>query len=238
MDQEKIAKFILELRKKNNMSQSEFASLLNVTSQAVSKWENARGIPDIEILRAMSKTFKVDIESILDGEIKKKKIKYVIPATIVLLFIVISVILLVLFYPEKEYKLSDIKSDNELFEVHGVAAYQEDKKSIHINKLEIIDDSLEKYVVKDCSLYEEENDLTAKITDCSKIEKYESFDINKAKTLSQLLEGAEFHKDNYLSICEDLSNANLFIELNLIDENNKTIEYKIPLLFDYNCSIN
>mgnify|MGYP000768869648 CR=1 FL=1 len=45
MNQEKIGKFILDLRKQNKMTQKEFADKLNVTAQAVSKWENGRGIP-------------------------------------------------------------------------------------------------------------------------------------------------------------------------------------------------
>lgn len=47
MDQEKISKFIKAIRKKNNLTQKEFADKYGVTFQAVSKWENARGIPEI-----------------------------------------------------------------------------------------------------------------------------------------------------------------------------------------------
>ena len=37
MNQEKIGKFILDLRKQNKMTQKELADKLNVTAQAVSK---------------------------------------------------------------------------------------------------------------------------------------------------------------------------------------------------------
>lgn len=40
MNQEKIGKFIAELRKENNMTQIELANKLGVTDRAVSKWEN------------------------------------------------------------------------------------------------------------------------------------------------------------------------------------------------------
>ncbi len=40
MDQELIGKFIKEIRKKNNLTQQEFATKYKVTYQAVSKWEN------------------------------------------------------------------------------------------------------------------------------------------------------------------------------------------------------
>lgn len=38
---------ILELRKKLNISQDEFARRLSVTRQAVSRWENGDTIPNI-----------------------------------------------------------------------------------------------------------------------------------------------------------------------------------------------
>ena len=40
MDQEKIGKFIKEIRKKNKLTQKDLADKYNVTYQAVSKWEN------------------------------------------------------------------------------------------------------------------------------------------------------------------------------------------------------
>ena len=48
MDKIKIGKFIYELRKENKLTQAEFAARLHVTAQAVSKWENGRGILDLK----------------------------------------------------------------------------------------------------------------------------------------------------------------------------------------------
>ena len=44
MNQDKISKLIKELRKKNNLTQNEFAKQFNVTYQAVSKWENGKNL--------------------------------------------------------------------------------------------------------------------------------------------------------------------------------------------------
>ena len=73
MNQEKIGKFILSIRKSNHLSQSKFAEILGVTSQAVSKWENGRGIPDIEILKKISEEFHVEISEIINGERNNSK---------------------------------------------------------------------------------------------------------------------------------------------------------------------
>ena len=67
MDQEKIGKFIKDLRIKNNLTQKEFADKYNVTYQAVSKWENGINLPDVTLIRQMSKDFNISIEDILDG---------------------------------------------------------------------------------------------------------------------------------------------------------------------------
>ena len=75
MNQEKIGKFIKDLRKKNNLTQQALADKYNVTYQAVSKWENGKNMPDISLLKQMSKDFNVSLEELFDGEIKKKSNK-------------------------------------------------------------------------------------------------------------------------------------------------------------------
>ena len=46
-------------RKQNNYTQEELASKLNVSSQAVSKWENDLSIPDISLLIDLANLFNV-----------------------------------------------------------------------------------------------------------------------------------------------------------------------------------
>lgn len=75
MDREKIGQFIKAIRKNNNLSQADLADKLGVTYQAVSKWENGKNLPDISILQQISKMFNVDIDEILAGETKEKKLE-------------------------------------------------------------------------------------------------------------------------------------------------------------------
>jgi len=68
IDKLKVGKRIIALRKERGYSQSEFADKLNVTPQAVSKWETGLALPDIEILLIMSMLFKITINEILEGK--------------------------------------------------------------------------------------------------------------------------------------------------------------------------
>lgn len=56
---------ILELRTKKGMSQDELAEKVFVTSQAVSRWETGKTIPDTETLKLLSKLFDVSINTLL-----------------------------------------------------------------------------------------------------------------------------------------------------------------------------
>ena len=68
MDAIKVGNFIKELRKKNNLTQSALAKKYGVTYQAVSKWERGINIPDISLLREMSKDFNISMEELLEGD--------------------------------------------------------------------------------------------------------------------------------------------------------------------------
>ena len=93
MNQEIIGKFIAKCRKEKNMTQQELADKLGVTDRAVSHWENGRRLPDISLLREMSKDFNISLEDILDGEIKNKSNKkkyYLLITFIIVILITIS----------------------------------------------------------------------------------------------------------------------------------------------------
>lgn len=80
MDQEKIGNFIKEIRTKNNLTQKQFADKYNVTYQAVSKWENGKNMPDVALIKQISKDFNISLEEIYNGElnINKKKNNFIV----------------------------------------------------------------------------------------------------------------------------------------------------------------
>ena len=61
----KLADYLKEFRKKNNMTQQDLADKLFVTKQAVSKWETGRGTPDLETLKDISKLINVSVDELL-----------------------------------------------------------------------------------------------------------------------------------------------------------------------------
>ena len=232
MNQEKIGKFILDLRKQNKMTQKELADKLNVTAQAVSKWENGRGIPDIEILQKISIEFNVNIESILNGEKNKKKmpIKYIL---IILLVIILLGVAIYLLLNSSDYNFTDIKSTSNNFNVNGVAAYSSDKNSIYISKIEYLDgDEEEKYVGMECTLYESHDNLEEKVSQCGSLKEEKQ----TPKTLSELLKETEFKVENFSCTSKNIKNSNLYISINVLDTEGKITTYKVPLVLTGTCN--
>jgi len=68
MDNNKIGAFIASRRKELGLTQQALANKLYVTDKAISKWERGISLPDITLLKKLSKILQVDIEDILSGE--------------------------------------------------------------------------------------------------------------------------------------------------------------------------
>lgn len=66
-----LAEKIIELRKKNGWSQEELADQLGVSRQAVSKWESASSIPDLDRIITMSRLFGVSTDYLLKDEMEE-----------------------------------------------------------------------------------------------------------------------------------------------------------------------
>lgn len=60
------AEKLKQLRIKNEYSQEQLAELLNVSRQAVTKWETGKGMPDISNLKAIAALFDITIDSMID----------------------------------------------------------------------------------------------------------------------------------------------------------------------------
>lgn len=118
MNQEKIGRFIAELRKEKKMTQIDLANKLGITDRAISKWENGRGMPDLSLLAPLCEILDVSINELLSGarldkkdyqekleeniintidytdkKIKKTKKIFIITISIILMFIVMLMVM-------------------------------------------------------------------------------------------------------------------------------------------------
>ena len=59
---------IAQSRKEKGITQETLAQMLNVTNQAVSKWESDQCCPDIQILPKLADTFGITIDALFDRE--------------------------------------------------------------------------------------------------------------------------------------------------------------------------
>ena len=72
--QHSIGKTIKELRKSRGLTQEELAEKIGVTAQAISKWENESGMPDLSQIVPLAHVFGVSTDAILGtGDIKKNE---------------------------------------------------------------------------------------------------------------------------------------------------------------------
>ena len=233
MDQQKIGNFIKELRTEHHLSQGKLADILGVTSQAVSKWENGKNIPDVATMKIISEKFDVDIDEIINGkkEKKDKKDKKKVYKLIILIFSILLIIALIIIFiisQDKDYEFKILSSNCDNFNISGNISYNSKKSSIYINRIEYCGgDDNTKYKNIKCTLYEKNKDNYLKISEA------ESKDNIKLETY---LKNVEFTIDNYLRICKDYSDKNLYLEINALKDDDKVISYKVPLKINEACN--
>lgn len=61
---------ILELRKKNGLSQEQLGEKVNVTRQTISNWELEETAPNPEQLKLLSKALNVSVDDLIDNDIQ------------------------------------------------------------------------------------------------------------------------------------------------------------------------
>ena len=227
MNQEKIGTFIKDIRKKNNLTQKELADKYGVTYQAVSKWENGKNLPDISLIRQMSKDFNVSIEDILDGEDNKRKNKKKLIIISILILFIIGIIIFILLNNNDSYEFKTLSSTCNEYEVSGSIAYDKNKSSIYISDINYCGKDKDiKYNDIECILYEVNSDEEVEIDNY----KYDGNNI----TLDEFLKSVRFHIDKYDSICKRYDKDSLYI-LVKANSDDKEYSHKIYLSLDDSC---
>jgi|LGOV01.1.fsa_nt_gb transcriptional regulator with XRE-family HTH domain len=96
MKDNKIAEILIELRKEYKFTQSDLAEKLDVTFQAVSKWERGENLPDAYTLIELAKIYHITVDEILKGELNQKKEKKGMNKTLRSLLITIGIVFLMI----------------------------------------------------------------------------------------------------------------------------------------------
>ena len=68
-----IGETIKELRKERDITQEEFADIIGVSSQSVSRWENNSCYPDIELIPIIAEYFEISTDRLLGIDDTKEK---------------------------------------------------------------------------------------------------------------------------------------------------------------------
>ena len=76
-----VGKTIAKLRQNKNMTQQQLAAALNVSHQAVSKWETGAALPDVQTLMALTRLFGITMEQLLNGEVPEDRVEPSKPAS-------------------------------------------------------------------------------------------------------------------------------------------------------------
>jgi AbrB family looped-hinge helix DNA binding protein len=69
-----IGENLQSLRKRNRLTQETVASKLNISRQAVAKWENGESLPDIENCRALAELYDVTLDDLISYSEQEQQI--------------------------------------------------------------------------------------------------------------------------------------------------------------------
>lgn len=68
MDQQKIGRFIAQMRKEKSLTQRGLADTLCISDKTVSKWENGKGMPEVSLMMPLCEALEITANELLSGE--------------------------------------------------------------------------------------------------------------------------------------------------------------------------
>lgn len=68
LNQEKIGKFLCEVRKEQGMTQQQLADAIGVSNKTVSKWECGKGMPEISLIPSLCQVLHISVNEFISGE--------------------------------------------------------------------------------------------------------------------------------------------------------------------------
>ncbi len=228
MQEEKFGKLIKEIRKKYNLTQKDLADKYHVTYQAVSKWENGKNMPDVTILKEISKDYNVSLDDLIDGKLnEKKRDKNKIILLIGFIILLIGFILLIITKSTSDFESRTMSTTCDNFKISGIISYNEKKSLIFIPKIEYCGEEKNIYSDISCTLYEKNKDVIKEIS---------TYQYNEKEiTLEDFLSQVTFNVDNYLKVCNVYEKDSFYIEIKATDNSGKITSYNVPITLDDKC---
>ena len=116
MNNEKTGMLIAQIRKEKGLTQKQLADRIGVSNATISKWETAKGFPDISLIEPLAEVLDISVSEIIAGERlesspktddiisdlvdisineqnrKKKIYNWIIAITVAILYLIISLI--------------------------------------------------------------------------------------------------------------------------------------------------
>ena len=126
---------ILELRKKNGLSQEQLGEKVDVTRQTISNWELEETTPNPEQLKRLSKALNVSVDDLIDNDIQNvvlskikitekqtKTIKKILKGFLIvfLTLLAIDIIALVICFTGKLGPFEETKSESVSYITEGL----------------------------------------------------------------------------------------------------------------------
>ena len=228
MNQEKISTTIKKIRKDNNLTQEAFANELNVTYQAVSKWENGKSIPDISTLQLICKKYDIDINEILDTPIKNKKNNNSMFIIIILLVVIIAgaIIGIVIHNNHSSFESRELNTTCKDFNINGTVSYDANKTHIYISNID--------YCKEDNTVYKKIESVLYSIHPDGKEMEMSKGDTIVDITLKNYLDELKFNTSS--NTCSILKGIKLKLVIKAYTDDNVSTTFEIPLnLGDTTC---
>lgn len=120
----KIGYTITKIRKEKNLSQEEFAEILNVSRQTISNWENEKSYPDLSMIVEISNRLNISLDQILkddekvvneiDKNIRMNKVLKIVLVIIIFIFCFIMIFLGIQKYNSDKQAREDKVRYNEI----------------------------------------------------------------------------------------------------------------------------
>ena len=120
---------ILNLRKKEGLSQEDLGEKVNVTRQTISNWELGETTPNPDQLKLLSKALNTSVDDLIDNdfqntilskvkitESKQKKIKKILKGILIgfIIILIIDIIAFIICFTGKIGPFSEVKNESNI----------------------------------------------------------------------------------------------------------------------------